>query len=228
VDYANIDEILSKNQEVCTMGMHQYIQGLNNLETLRRAPGFFKYAEHSVAAHSFKVAEIAQMLGDIEEHAGNEVNWQRLYEKALNHDYTERFIGDIKTPVKYATPELRAMLADVEDKMTENFIQDEIPAEYQAVYRRRLSEGKDDTLEGELLSISDKVDLLYEAFGEIEKGNPERVFINIYTESLTVIASFDQRPSVQYFMKEILPDMLNEEFADRDMLTKLTRAIMKH
>ncbi len=32
--------------------------------------------------------------------------------KALNHDYTERFIGDIKTPVKYATtPELRSMLA---------------------------------------------------------------------------------------------------------------------
>lgn len=121
------------------MGMHQFIQGLNNLETLRRAPGFFKYAEHSVAAHSFKVAEIAQLLGDIEEHAGNQINWQMLYEKALNHDYTERFIGDIKTPVKYATPTLRKMLADVEDTMTENFIENEIPADYQDVYRRRLS-----------------------------------------------------------------------------------------
>ena len=102
------------------MGMHQFIQGLSNLETLRRAPGFFKYQEHSVAAHSFKVAEIAQMLGDVEELAGNKVNWQMLYEKSLNHDYTERFIGDIKTPVKYATPTLRQMLADVEATMTEN------------------------------------------------------------------------------------------------------------
>lgn len=102
------------------MGMHQFIQGLSNLETLRRAPGFFKYQEHSVAAHSFKVAEIAQMLGDVEELAGNKVNWQMLYEKSLNHDYTERFIGDIKTPVKYATPTLRHMLADVEATMTEN------------------------------------------------------------------------------------------------------------
>ncbi|WP_262316659.1 HD domain-containing protein [Lacticaseibacillus parakribbianus] len=208
------------------MGMHQFIQGLNNLETLRRAPGFFKYAEHSVAAHSFKVAEIAQLLGDIEENAGNTVNWQRLYEKALNHDYTERFIGDIKTPVKYATPALRAMLADVEESLTENFIQNEIPAEFQEAYRRRLSEGKDNTLEGEILSIADKVDLLYESFGEIEKGNPERVFVSIYTESLAVIMSFASRPCVQYFLKDILPDMLNEEFADRDMLTKLTRAIM--
>ncbi|WP_461213272.1 YfbR-like 5'-deoxynucleotidase [Lacticaseibacillus sp. GG6-2] len=208
------------------MGMHEFIQGLNSLESLRRAPGFFKYAEHSVAAHSFKVAEIAQMLGDIEEHAGNTVNWQSLYEKALNHDYTERFIGDIKTPVKYATPALREMLADVEESMTENFIQNEIPPEYQDVYRRRLSQGKDDTLEGQILSIADKVDLLYESFGEIEKGNPERVYVNIYTESLSVIMSFAKRPSVDYFIREILPDMLNEEFADRDMLTKLTRAIM--
>ena len=41
------------------MGMHQFIQGLSNLETLRLAPGFVKYQEHSVAALSFKVAEIA-------------------------------------------------------------------------------------------------------------------------------------------------------------------------
>ena len=83
------------------MGMHQYLQGLNNLETLHRAPGLFKYQEHSVAAHSFKVCEIAQLLGDIEEENGQPINWQVLYERALNHDYTERFIGDIKTPVKY-------------------------------------------------------------------------------------------------------------------------------
>lgn len=172
------------------MGMHQFIQGLSNLETLRRAPGFFKYQEHSVAAHSFKVAEIAQMLGDVEELAGNKVNWQMLYEKSLNHDYTERFIGDIKTPVKYATPTLRHMLADVEATMTENFIKNEIPRDFQDRYRRRLSEGKDETLEGQILSVADKIDLLYEGFGEIEKGNPEQVFLDIYSESLSTILQF--------------------------------------
>ena len=92
-----------------------------------------------------------------------------LYEKSLNHDYTERFIGDIKTPVKYASKELRGMLQTVEEKMTDEFINQEIPAEFQEVYRRRLFEGKDETVEGELLAISDKVDLLYESFDEIIK-----------------------------------------------------------
>ena len=208
------------------MGMHQFIQGLSNLETLRRAPGFFKYQEHSVAAHSFKVAEIAQMLGDVEELAGNKVNWQMLYEKSLNHDYTERFIGDIKTPVKYATPTLRHMLADVEATMTENFIKNEIPRDFQDRYRRRLSEGKDETLEGQILSVADKIDLLYEGFGEIEKGNPEQVFLDIYSESLSTILQFRNRPSVRYFLEEMLPDMLDEKFASRDQLAKLTKETM--
>lgn len=208
------------------MGMHQFIQGLSNLETLRRAPGFFKYQEHSVAAHSFKVAEIAQMLGDVEELAGNKVNWQMLYEKSLNHDYTERFIGDIKTPVKYATLTLRHMLADVEATMTENFIKNEIPRDFQDRYRRRLSEGKDETLEGQILSVADKIDLLYEGFGEIEKGNPEQVFLDIYSESLSTILQFRNRPSVRYFLEEVLPDMLDEKFASRDQLAKLTKETM--
>ncbi|WP_461218912.1 YfbR-like 5'-deoxynucleotidase [Lapidilactobacillus salsurivasis] len=208
------------------MGMHAYLQGLSNLETLNRAPGFFKYQEHTVAAHSFKVAEIAQMLGDIEEIHGAKVDWQRLYEKALNHDYTERFIGDIKTPVKYATPELRHQLAEVEARMTQNFIKNEVPEFLQDRYARRLAEGKDETLEGQILSIADKVDLLYESFGEIEKGNPQSVFLDIFRESLTTILLFRERPSVQYFLKEVLPELLQEEFADRERLIRVTRELM--
>ena len=101
------------------MGMHEYLKSLSDLEMINRAPGYFKFEEHNVAAHSFKVTQAAQMLGDIEEQAGNEIDWRSLYEKALNHDYTERFIGDIKTPVKYATPELRSMLARVDKSLTD-------------------------------------------------------------------------------------------------------------
>lgn len=100
------------------MGLNEFILGLNNLETITRAPGFFKYTEHTVVAHSYRVASISQVLGDIEELDGVEIDWKSLYEKSLNHDYTERFIRDIKTPVKYASKELRGMLQTVEEGMT--------------------------------------------------------------------------------------------------------------
>ncbi|AEB29101.1 UvrABC system protein B [Carnobacterium sp. 17-4] len=208
------------------MGMHQYIKSLSDLENIFRCPGKFKYEDHSVAAHSFKVTQIAQFLGTVEEQAGNEINWRALYEKALNHDYTELFIGDIKTPVKYATPELRGMLADVEDSMTDNFIKKEIPKEFQAAYFERLKEGKDETLEGQILSVSDKVDLLYESFGEIQKGNPERVFTEIYEESLKTILEFRHLTSAHYFLKEVLPDLLSGNFTNQDQLQKITQRIV--
>lgn len=208
------------------MGMHQFIQGLNDLEMLERAPGYFKYQGHSVAAHSFRVTEIAQMLADIEEDAGQKVNWQMVYEKALNHDYTERFIGDIKTPVKYATHDLRQRLAQVEAHMTDNFIQNEIPKPFQARYRRRLSEGKDDTLEGQILSVADKIDLLYESFGEIQKGNPEHVYLDIFQESLSTIVEFRALASTTYFLEQMLPDLLNEAYSSREELTEMSQKIL--
>lgn len=208
------------------MGMHQYIKSLSDLENIFRCPGKFKYEEHSVAAHSFKVTKIAQFLGTVEEQQGNTIDWRSLYEKALNHDYSELFIGDIKTPVKYATPQLREMLADVEESMTENFIHNEIPLEFQAAYSKRLKEGKDETLEGEILSVADKVDLMYESFGEIQKGNPENVFTEIYEESLKTILQFSHLSSVQYFLANILPDLLSGDFTNQAQLQKISQRIL--
>lgn len=209
------------------MGIHEYFKSLSDLEKIYRCPGKFKYEEHSVAEHSFKVTKIAQFLGTVEENKGNKVNWKALYEKALNHDYAEIFIGDIKTPVKYADPDLRDRLAQVEESMTKHFIQQEFPEEFQAIYHERLKEGKDDTLEGKILSVADKVDLLYESFGEIQKGNPEPLFNEIYQESLATILKFKELSSVQYFLAEILPDLLSGEFTNQVELEKISQKILK-
>jgi len=204
------------------MGMHKYIKSLSDLEKIFRCPGKFKFEEHSVAEHSFKVTQIAQFLGTVEEQEGNEVNWKLLYEKALNHDYSEIFIGDIKTPVKYADPNLRDYLASVEKSMTQNFIENEIPERFQEIYIERLKEGKDGSLEGQILSVSDKIDLLYESFGELQKGNPEPIFIEMYEEALSTILKFQNLYCVQYFINEILTDLLKGKFTNQEKLEKVT------
>ena len=209
-----------------TMGMHAYFKSLTDLEKIYRCPGKFKFEEHSVAEHSFKVTKIAQFLGTVEEQEGSEVNWKLLYEKALNHDYPEMFIGDIKTPVKYADPKLREKLGQVEERMTFNFIEEEIPERFQAVYKDRLKEGKDETLEGKILSVADKVDQLYESFGEIQKGNPEELFTEIYEDSLRIILDFQELASVRYFIDSILPDLLAGTFTNQEKLKKISDAML--
>lgn len=222
--YDRIVKIYKKG--MVSMGIHHYFKSLSDLEMIYRCPGKFKYQEHSVAAHSFKVTKIAQFLGIAEEQAGTSVDWRALYEKALNHDYPELFMGDIKTPVKYADPQLRAHLANVEEKMTHNFIANEIPDAFQDVYKRLFSEGKDDTLEGKLLSVADKVDLLYESFGEIQRNNPEPLYTEIYEESLHTILRFKELQSVRYFLAEVLPDMLRANFINQQTLQERTQSIV--
>ena len=210
-----------------TMGIHQYFKSLSDLEQIIRCPGKFKYQDHSVASHSFKVTKIAQFLGTVEEKVGNTVDWKLLYEKALNHDYAELFTGDIKTPVKYASKELKQLFSEVEGEMTKNFIEKEIPTEYQSIYLERFKEGKDDTLEGRILSVADKIDLLYESFGEIQKNNPEPLFLEIYEEALTTILQFRDMNCVEYFLEHILTDMLSEQFTEHDELKGITMRIME-
>ena len=197
------------------MGVHQYVKRLSDLEKLIRLPGKFKYFEHNVAAHSFKVTKIAQYLATVEEHHGNTIDWKSLYEKALNHDFAEVFTGDIKTPVKYAKTELKMLFSQVEQDMVDTFINEEIPEPYKDIYRERLQEGKDDSLEGQILSVADKIDLLYETFGEIQKRNPEDLFFEIYEHSLETIMQFDHLSSVQDFIENVIPEMLTENFIPR-------------
>lgn len=209
------------------MGMHTYFKSLSDLEKIYRCPGKFKFDEHSVAEHSFKVTKIAQFMGTVEEQEGQPVDWKLLYEKALNHDYAEVFIGDIKTPVKYADPELRKSLAEVEESMTLHFIRSEMPERFQEAYINRFREGKDDTLEGKILSVADKIDLLYESFGEIQKGNPEELFTEIYRESLATILKFRELNSVRYFIDNILPDLLEGEFTNQEKLQGISNQMLE-
>ena len=110
--------------------------------------------------------------------------------------------------------------------MTTKFVEAEFPPEYQEIYKNRLKEGKDSTLEGQILSVADKIDLLYESFGEIQKRNPEPLFFEIYEESLATIKRFEHLVCVQDFLENILTDMLSERFIPKDELSEITDGIL--
>ncbi|GGO09519.1 YfbR-like 5'-deoxynucleotidase [Saccharibacillus kuerlensis] len=192
------------------MGIHRYFRSLDGLERIIRCPGKFKFEQHSVAAHSWKVVQYAKTLADIEEQNGAVIDWKKLYEITSSHDYGEIFIGDIKTPVKHSSPELRQLIQQVEEGMIAHFIEENIPEEFKPTFRRQLREGKDDSLEGLILEVADKMDQVYEAFAELQKGNTEKEFVVMYRNALVKIKRI-KLTCVDYFLDHILPEMVNEE-----------------
>ncbi|RAV23163.1 YfbR-like 5'-deoxynucleotidase [Paenibacillus contaminans] len=203
------------------MGIHAYFRSLNELERIIRCPGKFKFEEHSVAAHSWKVVQYAKTLADIEEKNGATIDWKKLYEITSSHDYGEIFIGDIKTPVKHASPELRALIQQVEEGMVYNFIEEHIPQEYKSIFHNQLREGKDDTVEGLILEVADKMDQVYEAFAELQRGNTEKEFIVMYRNALVKIKNIKLN-CVKYFLDHILPDMVNERILSSIDIKRIT------
>lgn len=215
-----------QSEGVIIIGIHTFFTSLNDLERIIRAPGRFKFEEHNVAAHSWKVSQYAMFFATIEEMQGANVNWKSLYEKTINHDFAEVFIGDIKTPVKHASPKLKEMLTVVEEKMMEKFIEEEIPPQFQAVFFDRMKEGKDSTLEGRLLEFADKLDQFYEAFAELKRGNTDKEFIIMYQNAVAKLLELPLPNSVHYFRHEILKDAMAED-TQIDIVT-LTEEILKN
>ncbi|MFK4302109.1 putative hydrolase of HD superfamily [Paenibacillus sp. RC254] len=203
------------------MGIHTYFRSLNELERIIRCPGKFKFEEHSVSAHSWKVVQYAKTLADIEERNGVSIDWKKLYEITSSHDYGEIFIGDIKTPVKHSSKELRLLIQQVEEGMVEYFIEENIPEEFKAIFRKQLREGKDNSVEGLILEVADKMDQVYEAFAELQRGNTEKEFIVMYRNALVKIKNIRLK-CVDYFLENILPDMVKEETPSSIDIKKIT------
>ncbi|MBZ5200156.1 HD domain-containing protein [Planomicrobium chinense] len=207
------------------MGIHKFFTSLNDLERIIRAPGRFKFEEHNVAAHSWKVSQYALFFATIEERAGETIDWKSLYEKTINHDFAEVFIGDIKTPVKHSSPELKEMIAKVEEGMMEKFIIREIPEEFQEVFFDRMKEGKDATIEGRLLEMADKLDQFYESFAELKRGNADKEFVAMYRIALKKLLALPLKASVTYFREVMLDDVINEDTIID--IKEITRAVLE-
>ncbi|GJM68915.1 hypothetical protein HMSSN036_11310 [Paenibacillus macerans] len=178
------------------MGIHTYFRSLNELERIYRCPGKFKFEEHSVAEHSWKVVQYAKTLADIEERHGAQIDWKKLYEITSSHDYGEIFIGDIKTPVKHSSEELRNLILQVEEGMVHHFIEEHIPEEFKDIFRNQLREGKDDSVEGLILEVADKLDQVYEACRNAKREYGKRVRQN-------VPRSFDENQKHQAEMRRL-------------------------
>ncbi len=190
------------------MGLGGIIINARKLNNIGRWANEFLHQRASVAEHSFLVAQLAQLLGFIEESNGNVVNWKVLYRKALNHDLPEAVMGDVISTTKNINKSVKETLEDVERKLVEDELLASIEPHYRELYREAIFDGKDDSLEGMILSAADNIDALLECVLEIKLANKDPFLAKYYT-ILDKILAIDTISS-KYFISEILPSMIGD------------------
>jgi len=62
-----------------------------------------------------------------------------------------------------------------------------------------------------LLELADKLDQIYEAFAELQRGNTDPEFIKMYESAINKLLHIPLTNSVAYFKEVILQDLMAEE-----------------
>ncbi len=196
------------------MGLHNYLVFVRKLNNMGRWATEFMHQRTTVSEHSFLVAQIGQMLALIEEENGGTVDWGRLFKKLINHDVIESITGDILSTTKYKSPGLSEALGVIEKELAEETFFAGMEQPYRSLYRNLLFDGKDESLEGQILRAADNIDALMECIFEVRLNNI-RPFEEKYHMILRRLKE-SGLVSVQYFIANVLPGLV----ADCDRLAK--------
>lgn len=156
--------------------------------------------DEDLAQHSSQTAMIAHALALIgNEKYGKSYSPERAALIALFHDISEVFTGDMPTPVKYATDEMRDNCARLEVR-AKNQLLSRMPEQFQGHYQPLLFSHEFE--ESKLVKIADKLCAFIKCSEEINSGNGE--FSKAYHTIEKQLDSFDS-PELDYFREKCLP-----------------------
>ncbi len=160
--------------------------------------------EHSenLAEHSFEVAVIAHALTVIgNRRFGKKLDSERAALLGLYHDAPETLTGDMPTPVKYYSDEVRNAYKTVENVACESLVSmlpDDIKDAYDGLFYPK--PGDEELLP--YIKAADKISALIKCMEEKKAGNSEFVFAG---ESTAKAIEKLGLPEADVFVKEFLP-----------------------
>lgn len=159
-------------------------------------------AEENIAEHSHNVAVIAHALCVIgNKKFGKTYNAERCALLALYHDTTEVITGDMPTPVKYGSEEMKNVYKNVEALAGERLLA-MLPEEFRDDYAPLFKKQENDKELWKLVKAADKIDALIKCINETRMGNRE--FEKALDAQEKLIDEINM-PEVDYFKKEFLP-----------------------
>jgi putative hydrolases of HD superfamily len=188
------------------MSLDKYLKTVRKLNNMGRWAPEFMHQRATVSEHSFLVAQIGQMLALIEEENGNKVDWEKLFKKLINHDVVEALTGDILSFVKHRKAEMKKMVDVIEEEVTDEYLLAYMEEPYKSTYKNLLFDGKDQTLEGQILKAADYIDAIIECINEINLEN----CVPFEEKYETILAQLKEVKlvSAKYFLDSILPGLL--------------------
>ena len=158
-------------------------------------------SSESLAEHSAQVAMLAHALALIgNKRLGKSYDLGAVTVAALYHDGTEVYTGDLPTPVKYHSPELRQSYKVIEEQAALTLLS-QLPEDLREDYAPLLREELPEEVY-RLVKAADKLSAYIKCVEEVKFGNNE-----FADAKKTTFAALKQRsiPELEIFLDEFLP-----------------------
>ena len=157
----------------------------------------------NICEHSLETALLAHALATLgNEKFGKQYNADRAAMLAVLHDASEIITGDLPTPVKYHSEEIRKAYGEVEQLAVEHLVT-MLPEELRPPYRElMMMSGQEDQALLPLVKAADKLSALIKCVEERRSGNHD-----FHKAEQTIQKSIEEMklPEADYFLKEFLP-----------------------
>ena len=179
---------------------HHFFAYVSRLRYIRRWGLMRSVMPENDAEHSLQVAMIAHAIAIIgRDNYGRQVNPEHILALGVYHDVSEVITGDMPTPVKYQTDELRKSYKDVERMANERLLT-MLPEGMRPAYAPYLSTPQD--YDRQILKAADSISAYLKCLEEKRAGNRE---FDAAGESIK--AGLDQidLPEVQDFIRNFIP-----------------------
>lgn len=180
--------------------MHHFFAYLSRLKFIRRWGLMRSTQPENDAEHSLQVAMIAHGIAVIaHDRYGKNVDPEHVLALAVYHDATEVITGDLPTPVKYHSPELRTSYKQLEALASQRLAA-MLPETMRPAFVPYLTEGED--YAHLLVKAADRISAYTKCMEEQRAGNHE--FDAAGENVLRSIQQIDL-PEVRDFMAEFVP-----------------------
>lgn len=156
----------------------------------------------NISEHSLDVAFISHALALIRNRRfGGNVDPERCALLAMYHDVTEIITGDLPTPIKYYSREIRGAYDEVEKKAEQKLVSC-LPEDLQGDYKPLFSRTEEESELWDLVKAADKISALIKCIEERQMGNTE--FRSAERSTLEAIKAL-KVPEADVFLEEFIP-----------------------
>lgn len=182
---------------------HHFFAMLSRMKYINRWGLMRNTRNETISEHSLDTAVIAHALAVLgNKRFGKSYRAERAAALALFHDAPEIITGDLPTPVKYHSPEMRQAYREVEHLATERLLR-LLPADMAPEYEELLTySGAEDGPLKQLVHAADKISAVVKCVEERKGGNLEFVQAE---KALREAVGAINLPEVQCFLEEFLP-----------------------